>query len=224
VSIGKVLAEARRGAGLTVAQVSQRTRIREAIITRIEGDDYSACGGDFYARGHIRAIARAAGADPEPLIRAYDTARRVPPLPEDVTEPITPLREYGTAPRAPLALPADVTGPVTPVRVHERRQPIWTAALGLALAVALGFVAYHFLAGSRQAASAPTARAHPATHHHASHGTLAPETTPAPKMTVASAASAGGRIRLRLATPAHGRYVLIWFTRLPPDPGRHLPA
>jgi hypothetical protein len=23
---------------------------------------------------------------------------------------------------------------------------------------------------------------------------------------------------MRLATPAHGRYVLIWFTRLPPDP------
>jgi hypothetical protein len=37
-------------------------------------------------------------------------------------------------------------------------------------------------------------------------------------MTVASAASAGGRVRLRLATPAHGRYVLIWFTRLPADP------
>jgi hypothetical protein len=92
-------------------------------------------------------------------------------------------------------------------------------ALGLALAVGLGLVAYHFLAGSRHAASAaPAARAHPATHHHASHGTLAPETTPAPKMTVASAASAGGRVRLRLATPAHGRYVLIWFTRLPPDP------
>lgn len=329
MSIGKVLAEARRGAGLTVAQVSQRTRIREAIITGIEGDDYSACGGDFYARGHIRAIAQASGADPEPLIRAYDTARRVPPLPEDVTEPITPLREYDTGPRAPLALPADVTGPVRPAGGHERRQPSWTAALGLALVVALGlallvalgFVAYHFLAGSRHAAGAPTAPAHPATHHHASHGTPAPKTTPAPKMTtrgvvpartltpasarafgpygsgqgdnpqrahlaidgtpatawhtdwyttarfgnlypgtgllvdmgrpvtitaaqitlgqahgarfqlragaapaladlppVATAASAGGLVRLRLTTPAHGRYVLIWFTRLPPDP------
>jgi hypothetical protein len=24
-------------------------------------------------------------------------------------------------------------------------------------------------------------------------------------------------VRLRLATPAHGRYVLVWFTRLPQD-------
>jgi hypothetical protein len=25
-------------------------------------------------------------------------------------------------------------------------------------------------------------------------------------------------VRLTLATPAQGRYVLVWFTRLPPDP------
>jgi len=47
VSIGKVLANARRRAGLTVAQVSEQTRIPETIIAGIEGDDYSACGGAF---------------------------------------------------------------------------------------------------------------------------------------------------------------------------------
>jgi hypothetical protein len=35
---------------------------------------------------------------------------------------------------------------------------------------------------------------------------------------VARAASAGGVVHLRLTRPAHGRYVLLWFTRLPPDP------
>jgi hypothetical protein len=35
---------------------------------------------------------------------------------------------------------------------------------------------------------------------------------------VAHAANAGGVVWLRLATPAHGRYVLLWFTSLPPDP------
>jgi hypothetical protein len=35
---------------------------------------------------------------------------------------------------------------------------------------------------------------------------------------VARAANAGGVVRLRLTTPAHGRYVLLWFTRLPTDP------
>ena len=57
-----------------MTQVSDQARIREMIITGIEGDDYSACGGDSYARGYIRVIARAVGADPEPLIREYNKA------------------------------------------------------------------------------------------------------------------------------------------------------
>jgi len=62
VSIGADLADARRRAGLTVTQVSQRTCIRETLINGIERDDYAACGGDFYTRGHIRAIAKVVGA------------------------------------------------------------------------------------------------------------------------------------------------------------------
>ena len=75
MSIGEALAQARHRAGLSVAQVSQKTRIREAIIRDIERDDYSACGADFYARGHIRAMARAIGIDSEALITQYDAAR-----------------------------------------------------------------------------------------------------------------------------------------------------
>ena len=33
----------------------------------------------------------------------------------------------------------------------------------------------------------------------------------------ASASDVGGTVQLRLNTPANGRYVLIWFTRLPPS-------
>jgi cytoskeletal protein RodZ len=82
VGIGGALAEARTEAGLTVTQVSERTRIREKLIRDIEHDDYSACGGDYYARGHIRAIARVVGTDPVPLIEEYDAAR-MPPEPEE---------------------------------------------------------------------------------------------------------------------------------------------
>jgi hypothetical protein len=35
---------------------------------------------------------------------------------------------------------------------------------------------------------------------------------------VARAGGAGGVVRLRLTRPARGRYVLLWFTRLPPGP------
>jgi hypothetical protein len=78
VPIGETLAEARRQAALTVTQVSERTRIRETIIRGIEDDDYSSCGGDFYARGNIRSIAKVVGTDSEPLIREYDTVHRAP--------------------------------------------------------------------------------------------------------------------------------------------------
>jgi Helix-turn-helix domain len=80
VGIGGALAEARSEAGLTVDQVSERTRIRATIVRAIERDDYAVCGGDYYARGHIRAIARVVGTDPAPLIEQYDIAHS-PPLP-----------------------------------------------------------------------------------------------------------------------------------------------
>jgi cytoskeletal protein RodZ len=129
VSIGEVLAEARRQAGLSVTQVSRQTRIRESIVAAIEGDDYSACGGDFYARGHIRSIAGAVGADPEPLIQEYDAARRgTHALPDDVTEPIAPIR---TRQRR---RPAE---PVTTVERRRRPRLPWAAALGVALLAGL---------------------------------------------------------------------------------------
>ena len=126
VSIGDTLAEARRQADLTVTQVSQRTCIRETIIRGIERGDYSACGGDFYARGHIRSIARAVGADPEALIREYD--------------------ETQGEPRAISA--ADVFEPATPIKIRERRGPNGSRAMLLALAVVVGLVVYHLVSSS----------------------------------------------------------------------------
>jgi hypothetical protein len=34
---------------------------------------------------------------------------------------------------------------------------------------------------------------------------------------VASASNAGRTVKLSLSTPVHVRYLLIWFTKLPPD-------
>ncbi len=137
MSIGEDLAEARRQAGLTIDQVSHQTRVRQAIIRGIERDDYSACGGDFYARGHIRSIARAVGADPEPLIREYDATVRS---------------------QAPVTA-ADLFRSATPIKVHEPRRRPWAAVLGLALVIALGLAAYHFISSLRHAPRAAPAAA-----------------------------------------------------------------
>jgi helix-turn-helix protein len=153
VSIGETLAGARGHAGLTIAEVSQRTRIRETVIRGIECDDYSACGGDFYARGNIRSIAHVLGTDPEPLISEYDAVHR--------------------APGALSAVSLDEL--VATAQTSARRRPNWAVVLGLALAVTLGFAAYHFIVpGSPPAASTPAAAANHAAGRHPGRGGALP--------------------------------------------------
>ncbi len=114
MSIGETLAQARRGAGLSVTEVSQRTRIRETLVKGIERDDYSGCGGDFYTRGHIRAIARVVGTDPEPLIEEYDTARR-----ESPAEPVAgAAQQYTAASKGSWQQREPPTEPLAAIRQH----------------------------------------------------------------------------------------------------------
>jgi cytoskeleton protein RodZ len=72
VSIGQALSAARRDAGLSIEDISAKTRLRATVIRSIEADDFSLCGGDFYARGHIRTLAGLVGLDPAPLLAEYD--------------------------------------------------------------------------------------------------------------------------------------------------------
>ena len=143
MSIGESLAEARRQAGLTVGQVSNQTRIRESIIRDIERDDFSACGGDFYARGHIRSIAAVVGADPVPLISAYDAEHGPPGM----------IRA------------AEVFEPTTPIKIRERRSPSLSLIVAVVLLAIIGFGAYRLVSdnggGSKPAAhlAAPTHKA-----------------------------------------------------------------
>ena len=131
MSIGEALLTARHRAGLTVNDVSDSTRIREVIIRGIERDDFSACGGDFYARGHIRAIASAVGTDSRPLIEEYDSTRR--------TEEIAA---------------AAVFAPATPIKLRERRGTNWTAVLSVLVLGALCFAGYLFITGHGHPAKA----------------------------------------------------------------------
>jgi transcriptional regulator with XRE-family HTH domain len=156
VSIGDTLAEARRQAGLTITQVSQRTRIRESIIRGIEQGDFSACGGDFYARGHIRSIAGVVGADPVPLINEYDA-------------------EHGS-PGGISA--AEVFEPSTPIRIRERRSPSLSMIVVVVLLAIIGFSAYHLVSThNRKNVAAPTAHV---TQHTTTQST--PKASPTPSL------------------------------------------
>lgn len=298
MDIGETLARARILAGLAVGDVSARTGIPEGLIRAIELDDFAGCGGDFYARAHIRAIAAAVGTKAKPLIRKYDAA-------------------HPSARQVPLE---DLPGRPVPGRRRGRGRAAGPAiAVGVALA-ASGFVAYEVashtgstqhLASSQATTHQPGGRARtPSSSGHESTATsltLSPTappvtdvtpvsatafgpggtsdgddpqqaslalsgnlatpwhtdwyataefgnlqagtgllldlgrtltvtgatiqlgstpgadfqlragTTPAGLATVASDFGAGGLVRLRPSSPVRARYLLIWFTLLPPD-------
>jgi len=163
VSIGETLADARRQAGLTITQVSQRTRIRESIIRGIEQGDFSACGGDFYARGHIRGIAGAIGVDPVPLVKEYDA-------------------EHG-APGGSMSA-AEVFEPSTPIRIRERRRsPSLSMIVIVVLLGIIGFSVYHLV--SAHGKHTPSASAHATTNATAVRAT--PKHTPSATPTPATA-------------------------------------
>jgi cytoskeleton protein RodZ len=78
--IGDQLAHARTTLGLTVDELADRTRIRPSVIESIELDDFSPCGGDFYARGHLRMLARVLGIEADPLLRTYEEVFATSPV------------------------------------------------------------------------------------------------------------------------------------------------
>jgi len=70
--IGPEIAAARTRLRLSVDELAERTRIRPHVIESIEVDDFTPCGGDFYARGHLRTLSRVLGIDVAPLLASYD--------------------------------------------------------------------------------------------------------------------------------------------------------
>ncbi|MBA3233363.1 MAG: helix-turn-helix domain-containing protein [Propionibacteriales bacterium] len=132
MSIGRTLTQAREHAGLSVGEVADATRIRRTLIYAIECDDFSGCGGDFYARGHIRTIAHTVGTDPKPLHDVFEARHRtaVPPRATEVFESETAARP-------------------------ERRGPNWSAAMAAALVLVLAYGVFQAVTGGEQ--QGPTA-------------------------------------------------------------------
>jgi hypothetical protein len=119
--VGPELAAARTRLGLTVDQLADRTRIRPHVIESIEVDDFEPCGGDFYARGHLRTLARVLGLNAAPLLETYDDRYS--------DAPINPRRVF----EAELA-----TGLGGGIR-SVRGGPNWSVLVGVVMAVVLAW-------------------------------------------------------------------------------------
>lgn len=117
MSVGDELTAARVRAGLTIEELSAATRIRPGLLTAMEADDFVRCGGNFYARGHIRSIAKVLGADPAPLIESFNAGQAEPEVDRS-------RREERAAAKPPTVHPA---------------RPRWAVVLGAILVGLLGW-------------------------------------------------------------------------------------
>jgi hypothetical protein len=181
-TLGAALRAAREAAGKSVEQVSESTRIRGTLIRDLEADRFASSMGAVYARGHVKSIAAAVGADVAPLLALFDAAHEPeePPTVVEVAAATAPSGFDGSA----FAASASALRP-------ERRTPRWGSALVIAGAVLAGLVTIGYARGPK---SVPSTLAGP------SPSPSAPVVvhTPAPDAVASKPAVTGAQLRLRV--------------------------
>ena len=177
MAIGAELARARNAAGLTHAELAEKTRIRPAIIEAVERENFAACGGDVYVRGHVKAIALALGLDPKPLLAELGAGQTDTTFAQETADHLNiwELRERTDAP-------------------SERRS--WALLVAIAVLIIGAFI-YYARASSTNTDLVPSPESTPtatATPTAAATATVTPEATPTATAsatpTVSAAASA----------------------------------
>lgn len=198
LTAGNLLRTSRESAGISVADVAAATKLRSLLIGELERDDFSHCGGEVYARGHLRTIARAVGADPAAVLTRYE-------------------RQTGSTPPGPTA---DVAfRPERRVATTSRRPGSWW--LVAAAAVVVVIVAAVVLAENLHHTGRPVAAPHPSTHAaHRTHPSHPPSdtasSTPKPSSSVppggsasASASSDPGGVQLQITASSAPSWVQV---------------
>ena len=72
MTLGSTIRDAREAARISVAALSESTSIRMGLLLEMEDNNFKHCGGDTYARGHLRNIGNRIGLNPQILIDLYN--------------------------------------------------------------------------------------------------------------------------------------------------------
>lgn len=72
MNLGEVLLTARTSAKISLDDLAAATSIRPGLLGEMERNNFSHCGGDIYARGHLRNIAPKIGLDANHLVDLYN--------------------------------------------------------------------------------------------------------------------------------------------------------
>jgi cytoskeletal protein RodZ len=161
---------------MTIAQVAEHTRIRGAVITAIEADDFHMCGGDVYARGHLKSIATAVGTDPVALAALFDEQQGAARVLASPVAPIAQPTQVAQSGGGGHGV-ASLAGTLGASMSGGRRGANWTAVMALALAIVVGLGVISFM---QRPSSSPAVVAEP---------TSSPSSTPTTGRTPSSTPS-----------------------------------
>jgi cytoskeletal protein RodZ len=96
MGVGRRLRQARMSRGMSLAEVSQKTKIPARLLEGLEGEQYELLPAGIFGRGYVRAVAQAVGLDGDEL--SHDFGEETAPV---VIEPVDGFESEG--PRLHLA-------------------------------------------------------------------------------------------------------------------------
>ena len=162
MSLGALIAKSRTDARLTVEELSKLTNIPATLLRDMENNNFAKCGGETYARGHLRNIAAKVGVDERIFLDLFES---------EVTAPAKPIRD--------LLSENNVTMPY-----QEPKRISWKIlAAGSAAALILFAAAQIFFLSSENGAELEVITAASATPSKSATESVAPSTAASPEIT-----------------------------------------
>lgn len=177
MTLGQVIRDARIAARLSIEQLSESTSIRIGLLTEMESDNFAHCGGDTYARGHLRNIANKIGADPLELINLYN-------------------EEHSLENRAIGDLLVENNVMQVP---QEKKALSWKVPASISLAVLFGFGVIQIVVSNQSSDTKPTVMA-------SASPTAQPSVTPSQEATTSTEVS-DGKVTLTLNAVRGNSYI-----------------
>jgi cytoskeleton protein RodZ len=181
MTLGQVIRDARIAARLSIEELSESTSVRIGLLTEMENNNFVHCGGDTYARGHLRNIANKVGVDPNVFIKLYN-------------------EEHYLENRAIGDLL--VENNVMPVPV-EKKSISWKVPAAFSLSVLFLFGVVQIVMSNQSSDSQPVAAAS-ATPTTEAPVAPSPSTIPTPAATVAAS---DGKVTLKLSAVRGNSYI-----------------
>jgi cytoskeletal protein RodZ len=84
MSLGALITKSRTDARLSIEDLAKVTNIPSTLLRDMENNNFAKCGGETYARGHLRNMAAKLGVDERIFLELFEN---------EVTAPAKPIRE-----------------------------------------------------------------------------------------------------------------------------------